>query len=125
MTKVKAPKRPGGRNDGSEEVEPKTPQEQVTETLVDFLKSAAAARTARLSVSGLTYTTELQKTLLAHAELMEATYSSIKSSMAKSPDEKSCKQYKKKLVTQMDHSKNLQVFTFQIMIPQSGFYSPL
>lgn len=118
VTKAKAPKRPG-KGENSEEIKPETPEEQVTATMVDFLKSAAAARTARLSVSGLTYTSELQKTLLSHAELMEATYSSIKTAMAKKPDEKTCKQYKKKLVAQMDHCKNLQVFMFQTMIPQT------
>ena len=89
-------------------MEPKTPQEDVAAALADFLKSSAAARTASLKMSGLTFTEELRKQLLEHAKLMETTYSKIKVAMEKKPDEKQCKQLKAQMEGQVKACEKMQ-----------------
>ena len=91
---------------------PKSCREQVAAVFPDFLKSSAQARTASLTIAGLAYTEELQKTLLAHAQLMEKTYSTCKKSVAEKPSDKECEKMKGKMEDQMKTCQKLQAHLF-------------
>lgn len=61
----------------SEPVVPASVQDQVLGRLDDFLKSAASARTKSLTLGGLEYAEDLSKTLMNHANAIEAVYKNI------------------------------------------------
>jgi hypothetical protein len=91
---------------------PKTWREQVAAVFPEFLKSSAQARTSSLTIAGLAYTEELQKTLLAHAQLMEKTYSTFKKSVDEKPADKDCEKMKEKMEDQMKTCQKLQALLF-------------
>lgn len=62
-------------------MEPKTGKEKLQAKLPEFLKAAGVSRTASITISGLEYATELSKSLLDHAEKMEAYYKKGKSAV--------------------------------------------
>ena len=93
-------------------MEPKTWREQVAGLFPEFLKSSAQARTSSLTIAGLDYTEELQKTLLGHAQLMEKTYSNFRKSMDGKPDYNECEQMKAKMEEQIKTCQKLQAHLF-------------
>lgn len=74
-------------------MEPKTYLDKVQGKLPEFLKSAGQSRTSSISISGLEYAGELSKSLLEHAEKMEAYYKKAKAAL--DSKETSEKVYKK------------------------------
>ena len=76
-------------------VEPKTFMEKVQSKLPEFLKTAGQSRTSSITISDLDYASELSKTLLDHAEKMEAYYKKAKAAV--DSKETSEKVYKKLL----------------------------
>lgn len=91
---------------------PKSCREQVAAVFPEFLKSSAQARTSSLTIAGLAYTEELQKTLLTHAQLMEKTYSTFKKSVDERPADKDCEKMKAKMEDQMKTCQKLQALIF-------------
>ncbi len=105
MTKVEK-KRPV--KEKSEKVEAETFKEKAKTLLTDFLKAAGQARASRLNLDGLSYTEELQKTLLKHSMKMEQTFSKIKGAVDSS-SEKTCENYFKSLDDDLKTHQKLQV----------------
>lgn len=111
VAKAEKSKRPPKKEESAPMV-PKTWREQVAAVFPEFLKSSAQARTSSLTIAGLAYTEELQKTLLAHAQLMEKTYSTFKKSVDEKPADKDCEKMKEKMEDQMKTCQKLQALLF-------------
>ena len=111
VAKAEKSKRPPKKEE-SAPIVPKTWREQVAAVFPEFLKSSAQARTSSLTIAGLAYTEELQKTLLTHAQLMEKTYSTFKKSVDEKPADKDCEKMKAKMEDQMKTCQKLQALLF-------------
>ncbi len=79
ITQVQAApkKRPEKSKETTQEVQPKTLREQVSQKLQDWLKSAATCRTSSITLASLEFADELAKKMKLQAIEMEKTYTNI------------------------------------------------
>ena len=79
-----------GKGETSKNMEPKTVLEEITQKLVEFLKTASQARSASITISHLSFAKDLSVELLAHADAMEKAYKKYKNAVEAKASEKAC-----------------------------------
>ena len=120
----KRPNKPADKEDKSEPVAPLTHKEKVVASLEDFLKSAGSARTQSLTLNGLEYADDLAKTMLKHANSVEAIYTEIKKAIkSQTGGEKEFKTFQKKMEDKENTGKKLKATTHHAVLQNLNIVS--
>ncbi|CAK9005889.1 Uncharacterized protein SCF082_LOCUS8785 [Durusdinium trenchii] len=106
--KVSNQKNPKKKEEKSEAAKPKTIQEELNLKVKELLKSAALARTASITLSGLEFADTLAKALLTQASDMERLYKSSHKALKEKQEEKVLRGYLKEVDESDKHSSKLQ-----------------
>lgn len=108
LQQVSNQKNPKKKEEKSEAAKPKTIQEELNLKVKELLKSAALARTASITLSGLEFADTLAKALLTQASDMERLYKSSHKALKEKQEEKVLRGYLKEVDESDKHSSKLQ-----------------